>query len=1043
MHQRATSFIDIIAPSQATLPFSGDPVPHSSSSSLIPALVTFPEVETRADDDSSLSSNSGVNGKGVSLHSDHLKDIHEIHAQIQTNDSLSTPLETDIEPPEVVSSPTQQGLSSRVKSTVPSPEDSNISMKDELHPAVGTIETLPHSLRVVNKDLWNSSLDLDRAQEQQDQDQQQAGREDLNNTSYDLVEPFSNPHPPIASALAPLRSSSDGSLSAGTARSPSPHQEMPGSDASKRKNLNLNHHNNSSNHLISTPPAMGISKALPDLPHAYQHLTSTRHPHQTHHHQHTESSDTTATMEMIAPSRPGSGMEQHPSMSSLAPSTMVLHDIENSNVRKEIKETGKGRRISGWLSRWTTGGGDKDRDHDHGPREQSQSWQLVHPEEQGGELTKLIGFLTATSSKDWALVLDVCERASASDSNAKEAIRALRREFKYGAPQAQLSAARLWAIMLRNSTDTLIGQSTSRKFLETLEELLVSPRTNPVVKERVLDILAAAAVLDIFFEQLSLPFVAIFVLSPGCTRQNAKFGAVEKDTGFRGLWKKVKPHDKPDEGMPFDTDDAMFNPPTGGDRRSYSESLPHQQPQLHPDHHHHHPGRQEQNPNQPHNSLDGDLPVEANGDATEKDKENSKEGKQQEHDPERSGSQVRRDSNHDHEPREKDRDNKDQSQPAGLDHDEKTCSSRKDKNRDPRDSNRERDLEPRERDKDKDRSHREHRDRDRGKDKDRERSSRKDKDRESRKRKKHRSSRERERDAQKIIPPEEDIRRLFCECIIGKGNASLLSQALVHTTLEDFLSDNTEGQSNGIIREFRVKCITSQELIAAQIPWASAGSERSRRELNAKREAEGKPIAGEENGETTEEKLLADLLGANEELLAALGKYEDLESVAGEKKAEEDSKKGIEGRRARVSFFLLSIGRMNLTNIFFALLKQDEIEGQLHQEEPYLSPSHTPPMSTRSPSPSLHTSGARAPPRSPPLLPTPAPPRISSPGGRPNPRPLPVIFGGGLTSGHQTLHNHPAPPHAPRETTSLALRGSIPAGSFDSSADYDYVGNGA
>lgn len=54
-------------------------------------------------------------------------------------------------------------------------------------------------------------------------------------------------------------------------------------------------------------------------------------------------------------------------------------------------------------------------------------------------------------------------------------------------------------------------------------------------------------------------------------------GLIEKDSGFRGLWRRVKPADKPDEvrlsnncftfvlivikGMPFDNDDAMFNPP--------------------------------------------------------------------------------------------------------------------------------------------------------------------------------------------------------------------------------------------------------------------------------------------------------------------------------------------------------------------------------------------------------------------------------------------------------------------------------------------------
>ena len=47
--------------------------------------------------------------------------------------------------------------------------------------------------------------------------------------------------------------------------------------------------------------------------------------------------------------------------------------------------------------------------------------------------------------------------------------------------------------MLRNSTETFISQSTSRKFLDTLEDLLLNPRTSPVVRERVMDVLSAAA----------------------------------------------------------------------------------------------------------------------------------------------------------------------------------------------------------------------------------------------------------------------------------------------------------------------------------------------------------------------------------------------------------------------------------------------------------------------------------------------------------------------------------------------------------------------
>ncbi|KAJ7442156.1 hypothetical protein B0H11DRAFT_2094714 [Mycena galericulata] len=127
---------------------------------------------------------------------------------------------------------------------------------------------------------------------------------------------------------------------------------------------------------------------------------------------------------------------------------------------------------------------------------------------EGVELVRKIGFLIATASNDWILILDACQAASANEKNAKEAARALRREFKYGEPSAQLAAARLWALMLRNSSKTLVAQSTSRKFLADLEDL---------------------------------PY-----------------------TGFRALWRRVKPKDAPAEGVPFDSDDVMINPSLGG-----------------------------------------------------------------------------------------------------------------------------------------------------------------------------------------------------------------------------------------------------------------------------------------------------------------------------------------------------------------------------------------------------------------------------------------------------------------------------------------------
>ena len=64
----------------------------------------------------------------------------------------------------------------------------------------------------------------------------------------------------------------------------------------------------------------------------------------------------------------------------------------------------------------------------------------------------VLGFLTATASEDWTLVLDVCDHASSSENAAKEAVRALRREFKYGEPAAQLAAARVRALVRSDSS---------------------------------------------------------------------------------------------------------------------------------------------------------------------------------------------------------------------------------------------------------------------------------------------------------------------------------------------------------------------------------------------------------------------------------------------------------------------------------------------------------------------------------------------------------------------------------------------------------------
>ncbi|KAF9446534.1 hypothetical protein P691DRAFT_803828 [Macrolepiota fuliginosa MF-IS2] len=352
---------------------------------------------------------------------------------------------------------------------------------------------------------------------------------------------------------------------------------------------------------------------------------------------------------------------------------------------------------------------ERSRDHDRDRYNRDRGRDHRREDEGAAELTKMIGYLTATASEDWALVLDVCDRVSASENNAKEAIKALRKEFKYGEPPGQLSAARLWAIMLRNSSNTFITQSTNRKFLETIEELLMHPKTSPVVRERLLDVVAAAAY--------------------------ASDAKGDRDS-FRGLWRRVKPIDKPDEGMPFSMDDVMFNLPVTPRTPQYGV---------------------------PDILLDAHLPI------------------------------------HDITPA---------SPPPPT-----TRSHRK------------------------------------------------------------RKSPTRNR----IIPHDEDVRRLLQECKIGQGNASLLSQALFHAKPESFKKDP-------VVREFYHKCRASQELIFAQVPWATAEAEKSIQDRDAR--SKSKETNGDVNEITKEEQLLNEILDANGELLEALNQYEDMDRVAMERKAE-------------------------------------------------------------------------------------------------------------------------------------------------------------
>ncbi|KAH9039426.1 hypothetical protein EDB84DRAFT_1477955, partial [Lactarius hengduanensis] len=143
------------------------------------------------------------------------------------------------------------------------------------------------------------------------------------------------------------------------------------------------------------------------------------------------------------------------------------------------------------------------------------------------------------------------------------------------------------------------------------------------------------------------------------------------------------------------------------------------------------------------------------------------------------------------------------------------------------------------------------------------------------------------------------------------GNAQLLSEALTYASPEDL-------REKDIIKEWHAKCLTSQDLIAAQIPWATVGADR----LRAAREAQQQQQLQQQrtikhrnsphrqnqkqgNGEdspvepTPEEQLLGALLEANGALTSVLRDHDDIERIGIERETLERSRQEVRLDRSR------------------------------------------------------------------------------------------------------------------------------------------------
>ncbi|CAD6962562.1 unnamed protein product [Tilletia controversa] len=164
----------------------------------------------------------------------------------------------------------------------------------------------------------------------------------------------------------------------------------------------------------------------------------------------------------------------------------------------------------------------------------SKKGQLAQTAE--GKTTEKIAWLCGSpnSNVDWSHVLALTDSINSSEAAAKEAARAIRKEFKYGEPEAQRRAIRIWAILMMNASDRFRAQIATKRFLEVVEHVVTNSKTDPSVSEKMLNVLAVLAYLY---------------------QSDAELGIITK------CWNKNKPKDRPLNGEPVDPESEDFNPP--------------------------------------------------------------------------------------------------------------------------------------------------------------------------------------------------------------------------------------------------------------------------------------------------------------------------------------------------------------------------------------------------------------------------------------------------------------------------------------------------
>ncbi|KAG9073559.1 hypothetical protein FS749_015000, partial [Ceratobasidium sp. UAMH 11750] len=148
------------------------------------------------------------------------------------------------------------------------------------------------------------------------------------------------------------------------------------------------------------------------------------------------------------------------------------------------------------------------------------------------QLADLVVDVIARGLDDWSLVEEVCRSAATHTANADCVLKSILRCLITSSGFQQLSAGRLWAVLMKKANSVVLVQAAQPEFLKNLERIILSSAVEMVAADRL-----AAALATIIHD---------------------KKAQAETDR-FRQLWSKISSRKQLDS-TPLCPDDAIYRP---------------------------------------------------------------------------------------------------------------------------------------------------------------------------------------------------------------------------------------------------------------------------------------------------------------------------------------------------------------------------------------------------------------------------------------------------------------------------------------------------